>query len=661
MALAAVPARAQSAEEGEVVLSLSVGYNLMYKEGTWVPVDVIVDNNDRDIDGHVEVRCLTANGIVQSPLNTMPIVQEKGTRGRYRLYCFLNAAARVEARIFHEGDQLDPVPAFLEVKPMPRDYGFALVLDDQPDRYAFTTTAWQEDGPVVRHGVRRGQTALLPDHLACYDAFDLIVMGDIDPRQLPAPIQNHIAEYVAHDGQLVVGLGRHVDAYRDSWVLKLAGVAVGEVREVTEAELANNVFKNASQRNGAQATREGRFVEIVPEAVDRSVGGDWKLLTHTFVGNGRVTVIAVDAEDGLLQRTPGYLQRWAALRDWRPNETLFHRASLLPYRGVLTMASDVALVSKTTVTLYLLLYFLLGFVANGAVCFYLRRPGMVWPVLLVVSLGFTTFAVIFGMAGRAREDRWEQLDVALLAPGSTTAQVHTIAGLLSTRTVERDFELTAPDSLVRDMPTFFTGHNTFFADQRPFTFEQGAEPAVEALEVGASEMRPFILSRTLALPGSISGTLQVRKQLEPVVKLENETGLTLEHVYLRAKGDFWQLHEENGIWSLNGRAPDIEDVHFGPTRTALSYAKSVSYSPGMARFAPRLLGQNSPRGRAGLLGRQPGSLRWPRDDGAVLIAVASRPPLEYFAEDLPVDVERSRFVLIMPLQETRSETSGETP
>ena len=31
MALAAVPARAQSAQEGEVVVSLSVGYNLMYK------------------------------------------------------------------------------------------------------------------------------------------------------------------------------------------------------------------------------------------------------------------------------------------------------------------------------------------------------------------------------------------------------------------------------------------------------------------------------------------------------------------------------------------------------------------------------------------------------------------------------------------------------
>jgi hypothetical protein len=51
-----------------VNVSVSVNYGSAYRNDSWVPVDVLVNNYEYDISGHVEVRTVDMNGEVQSPI-----------------------------------------------------------------------------------------------------------------------------------------------------------------------------------------------------------------------------------------------------------------------------------------------------------------------------------------------------------------------------------------------------------------------------------------------------------------------------------------------------------------------------------------------------------------------------------------------------------------
>ncbi|MCP4645375.1 MAG: hypothetical protein GY851_33335, partial [bacterium] len=60
------------AAEGDLTLNIFVNYGAAYRDGTWVPVDVFVKNEQRDISGSVEVRTYSNTGELQSPVYRVP-------------------------------------------------------------------------------------------------------------------------------------------------------------------------------------------------------------------------------------------------------------------------------------------------------------------------------------------------------------------------------------------------------------------------------------------------------------------------------------------------------------------------------------------------------------------------------------------------------------
>ena len=533
--------RGKARQEETILVDLNVNYRLGYRDGSWVPVDVVVKNTKFDVTGHIEVRTYVENEL-QSPIYRIPAQSPKGSKKRFRLHCRLNRATRIEAMLYHKRKPVQPVPAFLMVRPIRADDLMGLVLDREPTDYGFLNAVFdKEDRPIrfYREEVPQRAVHLLADYPQCYEPYDVVILGDIEPDRISQRHRGIFWRYVLEGGVLVVCTGSNAPRYRGSWVEDLAAVAVGSTKQVNGVTLAELALEPAD-REGAKDIRSGQLAELTPRDPGMRVWRkDAVLATLRPLGRGLVATVAVDAASHLLQDTVGYRRLWGELCQYRAGRVdLNYGAATQQYAEALPYVSGIRLFSKSSVMLYLLLYFLVGIVANWLICNALKRRELAWLFLVFFSAGFTAYAMVFGTAGRAKSTQVEQLEVLRMPEASGSAGVRSLVSVLTARTKRLSIGLLNEFSLAEDVTTLDSlGWRAGYRvrEVRPFYLNQTASPRIEQFMVGASELRLVEVHTEVDVPGAIEGTLQLEEGTLNGA-LRNNTGFALRDPFVLLEG-----------------------------------------------------------------------------------------------------------------------------
>ncbi|MCP4641291.1 MAG: hypothetical protein GY851_12690, partial [bacterium] len=552
---------AAGVEEGDLTLDIRTDrFVATYQDGAWVPVDVIVSNNDMDVSGFVEVRLEGATGEVTSPIYRVPAESPKGSVKRFRVYCFLEKTLAIEAMLYHKRRPVLDVPMRVELRPISGADIHSYVLDEEHEEYFFVSSALDLQSDEIRFyrdGFREDETGLLPDYYQCYESLDLIILGKMDPSTVTTRHRQLLRRFVEEGGVLVVCTGENALRFRNSWVEELAGVKVGAVKTLDEAALATHVFPTDLQE-GARPGFDCVVAAIQPvEPEVRVRGTDPVLATIRPVGSGFVTVLAVDASSRALQECRGYQDMWCDLCTMRRIRGDLNYNGAYDYLVTqLPQATGVRIYPRSSVFKYLLAYFLVAVVGNWIFWSFMKRREMAWVCLVVFSFLFTGYAMVYGTAGRAKSTELEQLEVARVPLNSTTARLHSYVGLLTARTARYAFKLAHETGLIAEgsrssQPWLYNRQRTGFGSGiRPFTFTQGSEPRVDGFGVGASEMRVVQLEADVSVAGGVEGTLTLDSEgLRG--KLINATGLRLREPFLLLDGRQIKLEPNQNEWELN--------------------------------------------------------------------------------------------------------------
>lgn len=565
-----LPASAQKAvedREEEILLSIDVGYNSAYRDKSWVPVEVLIVNEQDDLEGWLEVSTFDGTNRRQSPIYRVAIDCPRDSKKIYRVNAYLDTTYRVEAMLFEKGRQAVDVPTYVQTRPIERDDLLGMVLDNDAVNFSFLYNAVQIPGLTTRffrHGLATNQLARLPNIVQAYDAFDVIILGDIAPDRVPTSARRLIRKYVERGGSLVVCTGIHTAAYRASWVEELLGVRLGATENSNGLELARATLPQDLQE-GARALRQCIVADLQPRARDlRSLGGEKVLATLHHVGRGKVYTLAVDAESHVLQDTPGYRALW--------REMVRSRDSVQPLNvDALSRTASEALPSLSGVTIrplsavmtYLLLYLGVGIVGNWLFWNKFKRREMAWVCLIVFSVGFTAYAMAYGRSGWAQSAELQRLEVLHLRAGRDTVDYHGLIGILTARTRSYSALLSRDGFLVRDAASFNLnamnmgrGFSQGMARSRPFHFTQDAPGRIDNFQVGASELRLMHVEGELPVQGQIEGTITADSDGIHGT-LTNRTGLTLEEPMLLYNGAFLPLHTTDSGWSI---AMDVREL-----------------------------------------------------------------------------------------------------
>ncbi len=578
--LALVPAAAQDDTPDETILiDLTINHGVAYREGAWAPVDVFINNTERDIEGHVEVTLYDFSNERLSPIYRVPAVSPKGSRKHFRLYCKLERANRIEVQLYHGNRAAVPVPTWLNVAPIERRDYLGLLLDDNHHDYGFLGSErviGKTEVRFHREGLSTDQLGLLADRLPCYTAFDLIVMGDIDPERIAPEHRALLQQYVELGGTLVISLGENAARYKGSWLEPLMGVVIGENTFTPEDTLASQAFGRAGVAKG-----EGMVTALSPAADSvKSIGSNFAVGALNAVGNGRVATFTVDAVSGLLHTDPDFLEVWNALLTQSIMDRPLNLAALVDAAVQrLPSIAGVKLFPVSSVITYLLLYFFIAIVGNWLFWNWMKRREMAWVCLVFFSLAFTSYAMFFGTQGRARSTKLEQLEILELSANSPRATLHGITGLLAKGSGRFEGTLTHSQTLVNDAAgggMGYTPDGIAFGSQvqSPFQFVQGEPGSVQNVAVGASEMRFLQTQAPLELTGALEADL-VESDGKLRGTIQNKTGLPLGDAMLVYNGRGMPLTLQEGTKSVDFDLKEFRGPRFANLQLSPNDAMTV--------------------------------------------------------------------------------------
>jgi hypothetical protein len=545
---------------GEISVNIFVNYGFAYRDDTWVPVDVLVINDDADISGWVEVRTF-AGDQEQSPRYRVPAECPKGSKKRFRLNCRLKRTTRIEAMLYHRNRPAVEFPAQLGVVPIEQEDLLALILDEEPSDFGFLYTAIQQQGRVRgfhREGLRNEELPALADHPQCYACFDVIVMGDIDPSRISQRHRDLLRRYVDEGGVLVAALGEHARLYRGTWVEDLLGIEIGSEETMDEKELARAAFLDEA-RAGVRTTRECTVVELIPRDPSvKTCGNERVVATLRPIGRGFTAAIAVDATSHALQNCVGYNRIWQDLcsRRYRRDKLNMEQVGSACAQW-LPALTGVRIQPKSSVLAYLSLYFGVAIVGNWLLFNRLKRRELAWLFLIIFSAGFTAYAMVFGTAGRAKAGELEQVEVLQAPVGGGTGELNSLVGVLTARTSRYSMTLTHPFALASDVASYYMpwlqpsrrDRDLAGGTLGPFYFIEGRPPRIENLTVGASELRLVRIVTDAPVGGGIEGRL-VLDDNGLNGSLVNKTGLKIRNPFIVLEGRIYPLENNPDAWQV---------------------------------------------------------------------------------------------------------------
>lgn len=550
-------------EEPQVLLSVDVGYNTAYRDGSWVPVDILVVNEQDDIKGWVEVQTFDALGQRQAPVYRVPADCPKDSTKHFRILAWLNGTERIDAWVYEGNRPAVDVPAYVQIQPVAREDLLVLVLDSDAANLGFLYAAVQREGLNVRlhrHTLLQQDLARLPEFLHAYEVFDAIVLNETDPTRIGPERRELLRRYVEAGGTMIVHTGLHAARVGGTWLDGLTGVEIGETAIVMDEEIVPAVFADGTVARAASAQREGMFAELRRRA--DSDGGMWfgeekVLAVEQPRGDGRVYTLAIDASTNLLQDHPAYQALW---REMLGHRKLGDEGGLRFENMALAAAEMMPRLSGVTIrpvgfiAIYLALYIGVMIILNWLFWNWRQRRELAWLTLLIASIGFCAFAVVYGSAGWAESSELHRISILEYGKSESAPAHYTeLAGVLTARSSTYRGPLRHRDVLARDggaRQLSQTIGRMAPAVQRSFTAVQGPEPWVEAFRVGASELRLARFEEHREMPGRLDGRMYLGEN-RVRIEVRNGTGLALVEPQLLHNGVLIPLEADGDGWSAD--------------------------------------------------------------------------------------------------------------
>ncbi len=545
-------------EDDDIIVNIEPRYITAYRDGSWVPVDVVIRNDKHDVNGWVELRCKVGDD-VQSPIYRVPADVPKGSTKRFRLHCRFSGTTRIEVMLYGARRAELSLPMRVDLRPISQRDALCLILNDEPGEFGFLVRVAQEatGGGFYHDTLDSSMLPLMPDRVECYDGYNAVIMGEIDPERIPPEAREALTSYVMRGGALIIATGANAPRYRGSRIEDLADVRMGEPQAWNEQDLAAAVFPPDLQA-GASPVRQGLAASLAPgDACTQVVGREPLLATHRPLGAGGVTTIAVGPKDEALQQCAGLRELWRDLLTMhRPGSDLRIAEAARVVANELPSVAGVRIVPRSIVVAYLALYLLVGVALNWTIWTVLRRREMAWVTLVILSLGFTTFAVIYGSAGRLSAAEIYEYRVVEAPAHGAPARLHALTGILAGRSASYDFDVALDRGLVQEATgvgggMMIVSPRSLFstARSRPFQWIQSDPQVLRGVGLGASEARVIVVQGEAEPLGRASADLGLSSEDTPPERfVVNWTGPPLEQPTLCVAGVEYQLKREEDAY-----------------------------------------------------------------------------------------------------------------
>ena len=418
------PVAAQE-ERSDLSLSMTVGYDGLYKNEYWVPVQVTAANNGPAIEGYVEILVRQSGGQEAIPFRS-PISLPTQSNKRLTLYIKIPAAASNLTMQLYQDDRT--LVAEVESGSISRVTQNSLlygVLSSDGGEFTFLERI---SGSHSDASVALLTLDDLPETAVAWNSLDILIFNDTDTSQLTTNQRTALEAWLNNGGQLIVTGGAN-------WQKTAAELADLLPVTINSSQTVDDL-PGLRQRIGIAFRDPGPYVVATSSLRSGEIifrQDDLPLLARQSVGRGSVYFLALDPLLAPLLDWDGSEVIWSVIAGRAPNTNNWGLGPQNSYAATTAVSS---LPSLTLPSILQLLAFLLIYtVVVGPLNYWilkrrnsLERAWITIPALVLIFIAITYFT---GFQVRGNDTIINEMSVVYSQSDGEQANVYSLLGLYS--------------------------------------------------------------------------------------------------------------------------------------------------------------------------------------------------------------------------------------
>jgi hypothetical protein len=518
--LTATPSHA-AAQTAGLTMSVSAGFDSLYKGEFWVPVQINVANTGTAVEGVLEIRSgadTASNRVIYESPISLPTQSNKIVQ----TYIFLpNIVNAVGVRLLDENGNLLAQANSGTLRRLDEEALLYGVISPEPDELSFLE---DRDGGRSDAAVAFMNMDNLPAISAAWHALDVLVLNDVDSGEMSADQRAAMEQWLNSGGQLVVtggpGWQKTTAALSDLLPVSVNGVeSVGELPALSQhtaipfRDPGPYVVATSSLTNGELLVHQDGL----------------PLIARNKHGRGAVYFFALDPKLAPLTDWDGSEIIWDDIAKATPRLPFWAIGARNSYSAASAVESlpSLALPSAIGLSAFLCLYVLAIGPINYFVLRRQKRRELAWLTIPVMVVIFTGAAYLIGFQLKGNDVIVNQMSIAFGQVNGKDMRVQSLMGIYSPR--RASYNVTLPsDMMVRPFDRNYGGLS---GSGNIGSVVRGNDVLVQDMLVDVSGMQMLVGDRYAPMP-QISGQVALSLQESSAkldIQIQNNSDLTLEN------------------------------------------------------------------------------------------------------------------------------------
>lgn len=523
---------APSAQDSGLALSINVGFDGYYKEGLWMPVHVLLENNGPDVSGQVRIANPRGFGNIET-LITRSV--ELPTQSRRSLQLFVapegfSSTLNVE---LVDGNGRRLAIASSRLSRLSTDDLLYGLIANTSSAYLALNDVDPVNGQAVLASLAVED---VPTTGIAWQALDVLVVSDVDTGGLTPEQRRALTEWVQMGGRLIVAGG-------PSWQKTAAGLSnllpllPDGARSVADVQALADFANSAEALTGDAVIATG---PLTADAVILAESDGVPLVVSRRVGFGEVIYLAADPSFAPLRGWGGVADLFRRLLStmidrpsWASGITNWSQAA-----SAINRIPDLALPNPLLICSFLGFYLVVVGPLNYVVLRFFKRSELAWLTIPAIVCAFSIAAYLTGLMLLGGQAVLHQLSIVQVWHGASRARVDQVIGVFSPARTTYDLEF-SPGFLARPAPgSGVPGPASVRVEQGETTRLFGVRSdigSVQAFAVqGFTSAPQFDAGLAIEITGGVA-------ELHGTVA--NQSALTLQDAVLLAPGGVLRLGE----------------------------------------------------------------------------------------------------------------------
>ncbi len=435
-------------QNNDLLLDIEAGFSEYYRDGLWIPLDVTITNNGRDLRGHIQVHAQNAGQATETLYQTPVTVARNSSKSIFFYVSLSDRASEIEVEVVDNSGRILKVQS-QNIKPLSsREVLYGVVTESPVGAVNMTNR------PVGRGASYQATLSLrdIPFEADALRALDVLLFFDVDTGGLSAEQRIAIKNWVIGGGHLIIHGGPNWQRTTAGLMDVMPTVPTGTQDFDTLTPLGDFLGYPSDvldQATIVTANTPNENAEVLFSIEDTPI------VVRQTLGLGTVDFVALDPQTEPLRSYTDTDAIWYSLLvngQVRPSWS-YGFADWGIANDASRIITGFDLPSVLQLIGFLILYIALIGPINYYVLRWIGKRELAWFTIPALILVFTALAYFTGFSLRGSSATVSHLSIVQVFPDSDTARVDGLVGVFSPRRTSYDLEAPAGITL-RTLPGF---------------------------------------------------------------------------------------------------------------------------------------------------------------------------------------------------------------